>query len=78
MIKLLLEVLAFSPSYALAPPPPPPLSPVSEFILSQSSCVSPIELADEKGGGGEAKSYDDKKAWSSINHSILSEHQRNI
>jgi hypothetical protein len=26
----------------------------------------------EEGGGGGAKSYDGKKTWSSINHSILS------
>jgi hypothetical protein len=31
------------------------------------------QLADGRGGGGGAKSYDDgEKAWSSINHSILS------
>jgi hypothetical protein len=38
--------------------------------------VSPVELTDrERGGregGGEAKSCDGKKAWCSINHSILS------
>ncbi len=43
--------------------------------LTQSSCVSPVELTDGRGragrGGGEAKSYNIEKAWSSINHSIL-------
>jgi hypothetical protein len=33
--------------------------------LSQSSCVSPVELTDGRGGVGE-------RAWFSINHSILS------
>ncbi len=36
--------------------------------LSQSSCVSPVELTE----GGGAKSYDREKARSSINHSIVS------
>ncbi len=43
--------------------------------LSRSSCVSPVELTDGRGGeevGGGAKSYDSEKAWSSFNHSILS------
>ncbi len=44
--------------------------------LSQSSCVSPVELTDrERGGregGVEAESCDGKKAWCTINHSILS------
>jgi hypothetical protein len=35
--------------------------------------VSPVELADGgRGGGGGAKAYFIEKAWSSINHSILS------
>jgi hypothetical protein len=39
--------------------------------------VSLVELTDGRGGEGEkgregAKSYDSEKAWSSINHSILS------
>jgi hypothetical protein len=47
--------------------------------LSQSSSVSLVELTDERGvvgtevDGGGAKSYDDEKAWSSINHSIPSD-----
>jgi hypothetical protein len=42
-------------------------SPVKQiFSLSQSSCVSPVELIDGRGGEG-AKSYDgEKKAWSSL------------
>jgi hypothetical protein len=43
--------------------------------LSQSSYVSPVELPDgregEKGWGMSPKSYDSKKAWFSIHHSIL-------
>jgi hypothetical protein len=48
--------------------------------LSQSSCVSPVELTDGRGGRGWARgveSYDRKKAWASINHSIFSGQQRN-
>ncbi len=58
--------------------PPPPTSPLYRqqiVSLSQSSCVSPIQLTDGKGGGGGrrgAEPYDRKKAWSSINCSILS------
>ncbi len=55
----------------LAHPPPSPHS----LSLSQSSCVSPVELTDRgEGGGGrqETKADDREKAWSSINHSILS------
>ncbi len=55
----------------LLPLSPPP-SPVIKFVfLSQSSCVSPVELTNEKGGMGDvggAKSYDLEKAWSSRNH----------
>ncbi len=73
-VEYFVEDLAFSPSYQLAPsPPPPPYQPVVSF--SQSSCVSQAELTKRKGRGegwGGAKSYDGGKAWSSINHSILS------
>jgi hypothetical protein len=54
----------------LAPPPPPPRScqeprPATHRPRKRISLLT--------GGGGEgAKSYDCKKAWSSINHSILS------
>jgi hypothetical protein len=30
------------------------------------------QLADGRGGGEGARSYDAEKAWSSINHSVLS------
>ncbi len=43
--------------------------------LSQSSCVSPIELTDRiagREGGRGAELYDGEKAWTSINHLILS------
>ncbi len=41
--------------------------------FSQSSCVSPVELTDGRGGGRGTKSYDLEKAWPSINYSILSD-----
>ncbi len=40
--------------------------------LSQSPCVSLVELTNGTGNGGGAQSYDGEKAWSSINHSLLS------
>jgi hypothetical protein len=55
---------------------PPPLPPPNKQVVSlfQSSCVSPVEFTDGRGGGkGEgAKLYDGEKPWSSIYHSILS------
>ncbi len=56
--------------------PTPSPSPVSKFLsLSVFLCVAGraywLERGDVGGGGG-AKSYDGEKAWSSINHSILS------
>ncbi len=53
-------------SFDLAPRPPSPVS------LSQSSCVSPVELTDGRVGEKGAKAYDGEKAWTSINHSLLS------
>ncbi len=42
------------------------------LFLSQYSCVLPVELYGGGGGGGvAAKSYDDEKAWLSINQSLL-------
>ncbi len=44
--------------------------------LSRSSCVLPVKLSDGRGQGRSqiTKSYvDAEKAWSSINHSILSD-----
>jgi hypothetical protein len=62
-------------SYDLAPPTPlPPLFRQQVVSLSQSSCVSSVELTDGRGGlggGGGAKSYDGEKALSSLKHSIL-------
>jgi hypothetical protein len=57
-------------------PTPPALSCQQVVALSQSSCVSPAKLADGEGGGGGAKSYDGRKAWSSIKYSILSDNTR--
>ncbi len=56
-------------------PHPVPLFHQQVVSLSQSSCVSPVELTDGRGRGmvgGWAKSYDGEKAWSSINQLILS------
>ncbi len=43
--------------------------------LSQSFCVSPVELTDARGAGRYGRgsnSYDREKAWPSSNHSLLS------
>jgi hypothetical protein len=66
-----IEDKAFSRSYALAPHtiPSPPLPTVSWKTEEDR------QLADGrggKGGGRGAESYVHKKAWSNINHSILS------
>ncbi len=66
------------PSYDSAPRPPhlPPLSRQQIDSLSQSSCVSPVlQLTDGRvgeGAGCGAESYGCKKAWASMNRSILS------
>jgi hypothetical protein len=52
-----------------------PPFPLSRQQVFQSSFVSPVELSYwrvEGGGGRGTKSYDGEKAWSSINHSLLS------
>ncbi len=69
-IKCIIEDQTFSPSYDSAPFPS--LSRLQVVSLSPSSSVSPVEL-DGGGEGVEAKSYDGEKAWSYINHSILSD-----
>jgi hypothetical protein len=48
MYKCIIEDQAFSPSYDWLFPPPP-LSRQQVVSLSQSSCVSPVELTDERG-----------------------------
>ncbi len=65
----------FSPSYDLAPPPPPRRFPSASCLsFSDFLCVASRaywrEISGE--GGRGAKSYDDEKAWSSVNRSILS------
>ncbi len=57
--------VSFSPYFSLFSRP-------QVILLSQSSCVSPVGLADGRGGGRGAKSYDREKAWPSIHHSKLS------
>jgi hypothetical protein len=61
-------------------PTPFPLNSRQIISLSQSSCVSLAELTDERAGGGDwsggaksSKSQDGEKAWSPINHSLLSD-----
>ncbi len=62
-----IEDLAFSPPYDLAPPHPlPPLSPASCFSFSVFLCVAGRAYWREGRG-----SYDDRRAWSSTYHSIL-------
>jgi hypothetical protein len=61
------------PSYDLAPLPPlVPISRQQIVSLTKSSFVLRPERGWGEGGRG-AKSYDGEKAWSSVNHSILSE-----
>jgi hypothetical protein len=51
---------------------PTPFSPnlplASCLIFSAFLYMLPVELTDERGGGGGAKSYDGERAWPSINH----------
>jgi hypothetical protein len=73
-IEWFIEVQAFLMPYNSAPRPHLPLSENCLSSRSQSSCVLPDQLTDwrEGGGGGRgAESYDRKKAWASINCSIL-------
>jgi hypothetical protein len=56
----------------LAHAPPFPLSRQQLVSLYLSSCVSPVELTDGRGGRGGTKLYDREKVWPSINNSILS------
>jgi hypothetical protein len=58
-----------------------PLSGQQVVSLSQSTCVSPVQLTNGirgEEGGKRAESYDDEKAWSSINHSRLSDPDPNF
>ncbi len=72
-IEWFIEDQVFLPSYDLAPPPfPSPLS-RQQVVSFNTSCVSQVGRAFwREGGGGVVKSYDNEKAWSSINYSILS------
>ncbi len=72
-IECFTEDQAFLQSNDSGPRPPPsrPLSRQQITSLSQSSCLSPVELILTGEGGRGAKSYDRERAWPSINHSIL-------
>ncbi len=69
-IEWFIENQDFLPSYDLAPPPLPLASclPNSLFLS-----IAGRAYWRERGGGG-TKPYHGEKAWSSINHSILSGH----
>ncbi len=75
-IEWFIEAQAFSRSYDIIPrPSPPPYSPVSKLDRRHTGRLLDNLLTGEGGGeegGRGAESYDRKKAWSSINHSILS------
>ncbi len=76
-IEWLIDDQAILRSYDSAPRPPPSTPPLRQQVvsLSQSSCVLPVKLTEEGeavGCGRGAKSNDREKAWSSINHSMLS------
>ncbi len=49
-IKWFIEDQALSTSYDSAPPPPSPISRQLAVSLSESSCVSPVELTDGRWG----------------------------
>ncbi len=72
---------AFSSSYDLAPPPIlSPLLSVSSCKATHWNAETERQLAHERGGaGGWGTSQSDdggEKAWSSVNHSILTAHHR--
>ncbi len=75
---MFIEDQVFSPPYNLAPPAAPPSHPLPSasylFFFSVFLCVADWVYWREREArdGGWAKLYDGRKAWSSINHSILS------
>ncbi len=72
-IEWFTEDQASSPWYDLAPPPPSPISTVnSTGDTHEDLHVERDTTCCQEGGRGIAKSYVGKKAWSSINHLILS------
>jgi len=74
----IIENQAFSPSYALAPPPPSPPSPVSKLGQRHTGRLRKRDnLLTVKGarGGGGAKSYDGEKASSVLCSSLWSSEQ---
>ncbi len=77
VVNYLEKAQAFLQSYDSAPRPTPfvPFSRQQVFSLFLIIPVSSVEVTDGRGGEERvrgAKSYDREKAWSSINHSILS------
>jgi hypothetical protein len=73
VFNVLQRAMGFSPSYDLVPSPPPAPSRVSQLTLFLFPVCRRSCLLSGMGGGGVqegegAKSYDGKKAWSSIIH----------
>jgi len=72
-IERFIEGQVFLLSYDSAPRPPLPPAPVSK--VDQRNTEKERQLSDGRrgeGGGWGAESYEVKKDWPSINHSILS------
>ncbi len=71
---IFIEDQAFSRSYDLAPSPPlPPFPSVSLEGDTEEDWEREATCLQERREGEKAKSIDRKKAWSSINHWILSD-----
>jgi hypothetical protein len=73
--KWSIEIQAFSRSYDLAPRQPSRVIKHDRRYTGRQRKRDNLQMGKEGWGGGRgAESYDQKKAWSSINHSILSGH----
>jgi hypothetical protein len=65
----------FHAVFASAPRPPHPRSPARKLDQTHTGRLRKrgnFLTGEGEGGGGGAQSYDREKAWSSINHSLLS------
>ncbi len=70
-----IHIQAFSRSYDLAPRQPSRVIKHDRRYTGRQRKRDSLLMGEEGWGGGRgAESYDQKKAWSSINHSILSGH----
>jgi hypothetical protein len=70
----LIEDQAFSPPDVLSPPPPqsPPVSQLDRRHTERLRKRENLLTGEGVGAGGGAKSYDNEKSWSYINHSTES------